>query len=65
VTPNATAATIRRKKALPKSVTHPLLLESDVEKRPRNEEPAGKVAATIKMEEHIKRDQPAKYPAAG
>jgi hypothetical protein len=60
VTPKATAATIIRKKTVPKIVTHPLLLERVEEKSPKKEDPAGKVAATINIEEHIKRDQPAR-----
>jgi len=54
-----------KKKNVPKIVTQPLLLERVWEKSPRKEEPAGKVAATMKIEEHIRSDQPAKYPRAG
>jgi hypothetical protein len=48
-----------KKKKVPKSVTHPLLFASFSEKSPKKDEPAGRVAATMKIEEHIKRDQPA------
>jgi hypothetical protein len=48
-----------RKKIVPKRVTQPVLFDNLSEKRPKNDEPAGSVAATRKMEEHIKRDQPA------
>jgi hypothetical protein len=65
VTPHATAATISRKNTVPKIVTQPLLLDSFSENNPKNEEPAGKVAATIKIDEHIITDQPAMYPSAG
>jgi len=65
VTPNATAATMSKKKTAPKRVTHVLLLASESENKPKNDEPAGSVAATKKIEEQVKRDQPAMYPRAG
>jgi hypothetical protein len=59
VTPNATAATIIKKKTDPKRVTQVLLFASESENKPKKDEPAGSVAATKKIDEQVSTDQPA------
>ena len=58
VTPAATAATMRKKKTAPTSVTSTVLFAAPVEKRPRMYEPAGTVAATMKMSAETMSAQP-------
>ncbi len=58
VTPAPTATTIARKKTAPTKVTSAVLLAAALEKSPSTLEPAGTVAATMKISAETMRAQP-------
>jgi hypothetical protein len=65
VTPAATAPTINKKKIAPKMVTRVLFDAHDSENKLSTEDPAGKVAITMKIRAETTTDHPEMNPRIG